>query len=203
LLQPRASNSVSRLTRILSVVLVLSVGQFFMIGMKLDYKFCPTCAGQLEVRLTEGRERQVCSRCGFIFYRNPIPAAAVILKKDDSVLLVQRAVEPLAGDWCLPAGFMEWGEGPEQTAIREAKEETNLDVKLRGIYGVYPGSDYPDYKIVLVVYWGEIIGGELRPGDDAQAARFFKLTNLPENVAFRTHRNILNALKTETAPSES
>lgn len=165
--------------------------------MEFEYTYCPKCSGKLEKRLTEGRERQVCSRCGFIFYRNPIPAAAVILRNDDSVLLVQRAIDPRAGDWCLPAGFMEWDEGPEQTAIREVKEETNLDIKLSGIYGVYPGSDYPAYKIVLIVYWGEITGGQLRPGDDAKDTKFFKLTELPDNIAFRIHRDILDALRKE------
>ncbi|KAA0227588.1 NUDIX domain-containing protein [bacterium] len=165
--------------------------------MEFEYTYCPKCSGKLETRFVEGRERQVCSQCGFIFYRNPIPAAAVILRNDDGVLLVQRAIEPRAGDWCLPAGFMEWNEGPEQTAIREVKEETNLDIALRGIYGVYPGSDYPAYKIVLIVYWGEILGGELRPGDDAKDTKFFKLAELPENIAFRIHSNILNALKNE------
>jgi ADP-ribose pyrophosphatase YjhB (NUDIX family) len=91
---------------------------------------------------------------------------------------------------------MEWGEGPEQTARRELKEETGLDIAVRSLYGVYPGQDYPDYEILLVVYRGEILGGELRPGDDALEARWFELAQLPGNIAFRIHRNIL----TELAP---
>lgn len=166
-------------------------------GMNSEFAHCPKCAGQLEMRVLEGRERQVCPRCGFILYRNPIPAVAVILQQDDRILLVQRAVDPHAGDWCLPAGFMEWEEGPEHTARREAREETNLDIRVRQLYGVFPGSDYPANRIVLIVYRAEIVGGELRPGDDARDARFFKLTDLPENVAFRVHRQILAALQEE------
>ncbi|MDZ7309039.1 MAG: NUDIX hydrolase [candidate division KSB1 bacterium] len=165
--------------------------------MYLDYAYCPKCAGHLEKRVLDGRERQLCSRCGFILYHNPIPAVAVIVQQDDEVLLVQRAVAPRAGDWCLPAGFMEWEEGPEQTAQREAREETNLDIRVQQLYGVFPASDYPANRIVLIVYRAAIVGGELRPGDDARDARFFKLTELPENVAFRVHRQILAALQEE------
>jgi mutator protein MutT len=148
----------------------------------------------LRQRFIEGRDRLVCEKCGFIFYQNPVPAVAVILQKNSRILLVKRKFAPAAGDWSLPAGFIEWGEGPEQTAIRELKEETGLDIAVRSIYGVYPGKDYPDYEILLVVYRAEILGGKLQPGDDALEARWFDLMQLPENIAFRIHRNILAEL---------
>jgi ADP-ribose pyrophosphatase YjhB (NUDIX family) len=162
--------------------------------MSFGYCFCPKCGGALHNRFTEGRERLVCEKCDFIFYQNPIPATAVILQRNDQILLVKRKFEPRAGEWSLPAGFIEWGEGPEQTAIREVKEETNLDIAVRKIYGVYPGNDYPGYQILLVVYTGEILGGQLQPGDDALEARWFDFAHLPENIAFRIHRNILASL---------
>ncbi|MDZ7288524.1 MAG: NUDIX domain-containing protein [candidate division KSB1 bacterium] len=119
---------------------------------------------------------------------------AVILEQNDQILLVKRKFEPRAGDWSLPAGFIEWGEGPEQTAVREVKEETGLDIAVRDLYGVYPGQDYLDYEILLVVYCGEILAGELRPGDDALEAQWFDAANVPENIAFRIHRNVLAEL---------
>ena len=165
--------------------------------MRPDYRYCPKCAGSLQPRFTEGRERQVCAQCGFIFYQNPVPAVAVILQRRQEIVLVQRKFEPRAGDWSLPAGFVEWGESAEETAVREAKEETNLDIAVRGLYGVYAAREYWDYQILLVVYRAEILGGELRAGDDAVEARFFAFAQLPPNVAFRLHRNILAALAQE------
>ena len=165
--------------------------------MRRDYRYCPKCAAPLLVRFTEGCERQVCSKCGFIFYQNPVPAAAIILQRDAEILLVQRKFEPRIGDWSLPAGFVEWGESADETAVREAKEETGLDIAVRNLYGVYAARDYWDYQILLVVYRAEILGGELKAGDDALAARFFKLSALPSNVAFRIHYNILVALAGE------
>jgi ADP-ribose pyrophosphatase YjhB (NUDIX family) len=110
---------------------------------------------------------------------------------------VKRKFEPRVGEWSLPAGFIEWGEGPEQTAIREVQEETGLNVAVCSLYGIYRGQDYPDYEILLVVYRGEILGGELQPGDDALEAQWFDLAHLPENIAFHLHRNILAELAGE------
>ena len=165
--------------------------------MRKDYRYCPKCAGPLLVRFAEGRERLVCSQCGFIFYQNPVPAAAAILRRDGEILLVQREFEPHAGDWSLPAGFVEWGESPDETAVREAREETGLEVAVRELYGVYAGRDYWEYQILLVVYRADIVGGELKAGDDARQARFFKFAQAPPNIAFRIHRNILAALARE------
>jgi len=157
-------------------------------------KFCSQCGNGLSLRFTEGQDRLVCEKCGFIFYQNPVPAVAVILQQNSRILLVKRKFEPAAGDWSLPAGFIEWGEGPEQTAVRELKEETGLDIAVRNLYGVFPGNERPDHEILLVVYHGEILGGELQPGDDALEAGWFAFSQLPENIAFRIHRNILAEL---------
>lgn len=165
--------------------------------MLMNYQFCPQCGGHLQRRFAEGRERLVCEKCGFIFYQNPVPAVAVILQRQSQVLLVKRKFAPRAGEWSLPAGFIEWGEGPEQTAMRELQEETGLDIAVRNIYGVYRGQERPDHEILLVVYRGEILGGNLQPGDDALEARWFDLAQLPENIAFRLHRNILAELSNQ------
>lgn len=125
----------------------------------------------MQLRFTEGRDRLVCERCGFIFYQNPVPAVAVILLQQSRVLLVKRKFAPRAGDWSLPAGFIEWGEGPAETAVRELKEETGLEIIVRDIYGVYRAQERVEHEVLLVVYRGEIIGGNLQPGDDALEAQ--------------------------------
>ena len=160
-----------------------------------NFKFCPRCGAPLKKENHHGRIRLVCPNCGFIFYQNPVPAAGVILRQNHGVLLVKRKFEPRAGQWSLPAGFMEYGETVEETAVRELKEETNLDVRLTRLFGVYTGCDDPRNQAVLIVYEGEIVGGELRPGDDASEVRYFPLGALPEDIAFEAHRQVLEDLK--------
>jgi ADP-ribose pyrophosphatase YjhB (NUDIX family) len=118
-----------------------------------------------------------------------------LIERDRSILLVKRAHEPRLGAWGIPAGFMEYGEHPEATAMREVLEETGLRVKLDGIFGVYAGRDDPRTRAVLVLYRARIVGGALSAGDDASDVGFFPLARLPRPIAFRAHRDALRDLK--------
>jgi ADP-ribose pyrophosphatase YjhB (NUDIX family) len=157
----------------------------------VDNRFCSQCGGKLTTKVIEDRERHYCPACGFVQYQNPIPAAAVTIIQDAKILLVKRAVEPKKGLWSLPAGFLEMDETIEECAVREVKEETNLDVELDGLLAVYSVFDDPRYICLLVVYSGRIIGGELRCGDDASDAHFFPQSTLPE-MAFSVHRRAID-----------
>ncbi len=160
------------------------------------YKFCPICSHEMETFENDGRNRRRCPECGFVHYNNPAPAAGCVVVKDGKVLWVQRAHEPRIGDWTLPAGFCEWEENPAETAVRELKEETNLDVKISGLFRVYSGNDDPRTNAVLILYFAEAVGGELNAADDAMTAKFFKLEEVPKNIAFQSHRQALEDLKT-------
>jgi ADP-ribose pyrophosphatase YjhB (NUDIX family) len=168
-----------------------------MIGVM--YKFCPLCASRLIERAIDGKARLVCSSCEFVHYRNPVPAAGVILVEGGKVLLVQRKFEPRIGMWTLPAGFIEAGEDAPSCAVREMKEETNLDVELVRLFNVYSAFDDPRTAVVLVLYLGKREGGTLRCGDDASDARFFELNQIPPEVAFRAHRSALSDICKEYA----
>ena len=135
--------------------------------------------------------RATCPACGFIHYRNPVPAAGVILTGRDGLLLVRRRFDPAAGAWCLPSGFMEYGETPERCAVRELREETGIEAQLTGLLGVYAGFDDPRVRTVLILYTAERTGGRLRPGDDAIEARYFRGSRLPRRIAFESHRRAL------------
>jgi len=155
------------------------------------YKYCLRCGAEMINKRIDHKERKVCPVCKFVFYHNPVPAAGVVIQKDNKILLVKRKYEPYKGDWCLPAGFMEYDESPEKCAIRETKEEINLDVELDGLFGVYSGKDDPRTHAVLVMYWAKVKGGKLKPGDDAEQIEFFGRDEVPQNIAFLAHRQII------------
>lgn len=159
-----------------------------------DPTYCPRCATALEPRPEHGMLRPTCPACDFIWYRNPVPAAGVLLEQEGRVLLVRRRYDPRAGAWCIPAGFMEAGETPEQSAEREVLEETGLIVQLDRLFGVYAGFDDPRVRAVLILYTGVVTGGELRPGDDAIDARWFAFDALPPDIAFASHAKAISEL---------
>lgn len=104
--------------------------------MPIPVAACPHCATQAEQPL-------VCDRCGWRWYANPRPAAAVLLERrtvahaDPEILLLRRAVEPGLGAWDLPAGYLDPGESFEMGARRETLEEAGIEVELLALAGVY------------------------------------------------------------------
>jgi len=157
------------------------------------YRFCPVCGKPMVVIEVEGRQRMICQdkSCGYVYYQNPVPAAGAIIVQNDQVLLVKRAYPPRIGWWCIPAGFMEWNEHPEQTAIREITEETGLNVELTSFFEVYSGNDDPRTNALLLLYLARTVGGTLKAADDALEVRYFSFDNLPEDIAFEAHRQAL------------
>jgi len=155
----------------------------------LGYRYCPRCSSELAREKLDGRDRMKCTNpdCDFIYYHNPIPAAGAIVVKDNRVLMVKRSAPPKIGWWCFPAGFMEWDEHPTETAVRELREETGLDVRLDSLFQIYSGNDDPRMNAVLILYTATQVGGQLKAGDDAQEAKFFEFDNTPENIAFESH----------------
>jgi len=157
----------------------------------LKMNYCPRCAHPLTDKFLFGRMRRVCPGCGFIFFRDPKVATGVLVEQEGKVLLVRRAVDPKHGWWCIPSGFVEYDEAPEKAALRECREETGLDVRLTSLLDVYHyQSDFRGSGI-LIIYQAEVVGGDLRPGDDASEARFFGPDQLPQEVAFASNRETL------------
>ncbi|HET9252813.1 MAG TPA: NUDIX domain-containing protein [Candidatus Eisenbacteria bacterium] len=158
-------------------------------------RHCVLCGTKLRGIREHGVPRRACPKCGFIAYRNPTPACGVIVMREGSVLLARRAHEPRLDCWGIPAGFMEYGEHPETTAVREALEETGLRVRLTGLFGVYAGRDDPRTRAVLILYRARVVGGRLEAGDDASEVGYFALDALPRPLAFRAHEEALRDLK--------
>lgn len=158
-----------------------------------EYVFCPRCSARLERSREGDRERMRCPSCGFVQYRNPAAAAGVLVIEGDRVLLVKRRHDPYRGLWTLPSGFIENDEDVCDTAAREAREETGLDVEIEALHAVESCFDDPRGNAILVIYRARRAGGELAAGDDAEEVRFFSLGALPP-IAFEAHRKTLAAL---------
>ena len=112
--------------------------------------------------------------------RYPILASsAIITNRDGKVLLVKRKNYPSKGYWALPGGRVEYGESVTETVIREIKEETGLDIKVKRF--LFPCSvlkrkastEPPEYHYVILVFEAEILKGTLTAMSDAEEARFF------------------------------
>src|SRR5258708_1786512 len=118
----------------------------------------------------------------------PPIAADVIAEIGDCIVLIERKNIPFG--WALPGGFVDLGETVEQAAIREALEETSLEVELRALLGVYSRPDRdPRGQTVTVVYIGRGHGTPLAR-DDAKEIGLFAPTNPPTPLAF-DHAEIL------------
>ncbi|SYZ74446.1 NUDIX hydrolase [Candidatus Zixiibacteriota bacterium] len=123
--------------------------------------------------------------------KSPRLAADIIIEfPDHEIVLIKRGVEPFKGDWAIPGGGVEIGETVEQAAVREAKEETGLDIKLTGLVGVYsdPGRD-PRGHTVSIVYHAIPVGGNMNA--DTDAAEVIKTADLFKNPLAFDHKNIL------------
>jgi 8-oxo-dGTP diphosphatase len=117
---------------------------------------------------------------------------AIILCDNDSVVLVSRKNHPYKGSWALPGGFVEYGETVESAVLREVKEETGLNIKLKGISGVYSDPDRdPRGHTVTICFKAQKIGGKLKADSDAQGVACIKLEEaLAYKLAF-DHEQIL------------
>ena len=133
---------------------------------------CPNCGNETEI------------------YQNPVPTVDIIIEIETKGIILIRRKNPPYG-WAIPGGFVDYGESLEEAALREAKEETNLDVKLVKQFHTYsnPKRD-PRHHSISTVYIakGE---GTSKAKDDALEIGIFNGSNLPDEIAF-DHRSILN-----------
>jgi 8-oxo-dGTP diphosphatase len=152
--------------------------------------YCAACGALTEARLIEERMRPVCTVCGQVAYLDPKLAVAVIIFRDDRVLLGKRGMhgrEP--GKWSFPAGFVERGERVEDAAVRETREETGLQIEIDDLIGLFSETGDP---VVLAVYGGHILDGEPHAADDLTELGWYRFTDLPE-LAFSRDQQILDA----------
>jgi ADP-ribose pyrophosphatase YjhB (NUDIX family) len=151
------------------------------------YRYCPRCGGALESRLLKASEphRLVCTACGFVFYLDPkIAVGTIIRSPSDRIVLVRRAIDPGYGKWVFPGGYVDRGEPLTVAAVREAREECGLDVRIDGLVNIY---SYPGRAPVIVVYAATAVGGVLAAEDECLETGEFTPDRIPWNeLAFRS-----------------
>lgn len=150
---------------------------------------CQQCGAPTAERPHDGRPRPVCTVCGAVTYLDPKLAVAVLIERDDCILLGQRGEgtrEP--GKWSFPAGFVERGERVEAAAAREVAEEVGLAITVGDLIGLYSADGE---AVVLAVFTAASVAGEPAAADDLTAVAWFELSDLPE-LAFPHDRRIID-----------
>ena len=157
------------------------------------YRFCPMCGQQLVLKLLKSGDpkRLVCSGCKYVLYLDPkVAVGTLITMPDTRIVLVRRAIEPGYGLWVFPGGYVDRGEVVSAAAIREAREEAGLDVRLDGLISIYSYARRPP---VVIVYAATATGGTLTHDDESLEIGTFSNADIPwDELAFRSTHEALN-----------
>jgi ADP-ribose pyrophosphatase YjhB (NUDIX family) len=150
--------------------------------------YCPQCGKPVRARVPAGDNhlRAVCDACGHIHYENPKLVIGCVAEWQGRVLLCRRAIEPRAGFWTLPAGFMENGESTQTAARRETQEEACALVRVGDLFALV---DIPQISQVHLFYRGVLEDGQYAPGEESLETTLFLEAEIPwETLAFRSVR---------------
>lgn len=158
----------------------------------IRYKHCPFCKAALE----KHREHYQCPDCGKKIYINSKPTASIFPIEKGKLLLSKRGIEPYKYYYDAIGGFLKPGEHPEDGAVREAKEETGLDIKLTKFLGVYmdvygKGGD----DTINFYYVAKILRGKMEAKEDVTSLHWFPINNLPKKIAFKNTKDAFKNLK--------
>jgi 8-oxo-dGTP diphosphatase len=133
----------------------------------------------------------ICPHCGkkISRYRNPFPTVDIIILIDQQIVLIERLNPPYG--WALPGGFVDYGESLEAAALREAREETGLEIENLRQFHAYSDPDRDPRQHNISVVFTAVARGQVEAGDDAKEVRLFSLNNLPAPLCF-DHARILD-----------
>src|SRR6056297_840407 len=134
-----------------------------------------------------------CPVCGR--YLNRPGVVDGIVEKNGKIILIKRGRAPYKGFYAIPGGFIDWDETAEEAVIRELKEETNLNIKVKDFLNYYDSIKRDkDRRTISLVFVCELIDeNKARDGDDASDFKWFTINELPE-LAF-DHEKIINDYK--------
>ena len=158
-----------------------------------EITFCPRCGKRLIEQEKFGEMRQTCPdpQCGFIHFLDPKVVAVVLVEHAGKLLLGRRNIDPGKGLWSFSGGYVNRGEQVENAALREVKEETNLDIELGELLGVYSQTGNP---VILIVYRGRASSIDNLRGQDEEVMElaFFQPGEIPQ-LAFPFDETIVTA----------
>lgn len=164
------------------------------IGSKVDsFKFCPACGSELEERELAGEPRLACPNCEFVRFRNPTPTLSVLVNHNGRTVLGKRKAPPGEGKWAFPSGYIEYDEDFITAACREFQAETGLDVKILSVLHVASSFLSPREHFFYMYLYGEVIGGELKAGDDLARVDWFPLAGPLPELAFQEDADVIEA----------
>ena len=155
--------------------------------MASSLNFCSRCGGPLTFGAIHGedRERLACASCGHIVYVNPrLVVTTLPITESGEIILIRRGIEPGAGSWAQPGGFLEVDETVHEAAIRETWEETGLLVVPGDIIGLYTRLEA---AVVTIVFEARIVGGTAAPTPEATEIIAYAPGAIPwPDIAFKT-----------------
>lgn len=132
-----------------------------------------------------------CPSCGTVVkqYKNPFPTVDIIIELEEGIVLIERKNPPFG--WALPGGFVDYGESLENAAIREAKEETSLEIHTLQLLGCYSEPSRDDRMHTISTVFVATGNGIPQAADDAAALKIFSPDQLPDKLCF-DHGKILS-----------
>lgn len=132
-----------------------------------------------------------CPSCGTAvrLYKNPFPTVDIIIELDSGIVLIERKNPPFG--WALPGGFVDYGESLENAAVREAREETSLDISDLRLLGCYSDPSRDDRMHTISTVFIASGSGTPQAADDAARLKVFQADKLPEKLCF-DHGKILS-----------
>ena len=137
----------------------------------LRYRHCPMCTGRLIATWdADGLFRPQCAACGWTYYPPNVYGAVVVITTAEGVVFLFPPGEPPETPAALPAGCAEFGETPEEAAVREAREETGLEVELVRELGRGFDRDGDVGPMLKLYFEARMIGGVLRDGAEGRVA---------------------------------
>lgn len=171
-------------------------------GMGDDaFAYCPLCGKPLAQEIVDHRFRKVCSACGYIHFRNPAATISLLIIQGGQVLLGKRSGKPGEECWATPSGYVEFDEDYLTTAVREAKEETGLDVEIVSVLNVTDSFFPPEQHFLNLYLLARVAGGHLQSGDDMGELRWFPLSGPFPEMAFQEDMDLLERYRQADCPS--
>jgi 8-oxo-dGTP diphosphatase len=177
-----------------------------------DFAYCPRCGHAFQSGDFHAADcLYLCSVCTFDFYQNPLPSAVTVIpdpKHPNLVLVLKRSTKPGLGLWCIPGGFIKYGESPTEAAVREAYEETGSEVDIGSVLC----ASLIDYSyrgrnicIVEIAYLARLRGAAAAVrGVSSEASEMFfvpveELLAAPERLAFPEQAEVLSSYQSRLA----